>query len=297
MLFSIGQGFRNIGRNLRLSFASVMTISACIFLFCLFFAVGSNIKALVTNIETKVGITVFFDEDLSETQIREIGRQIEGRAEVRELHFTSAQEAWEHFKAEYFEGNEALAEGFADDNPLSGSASYTVFLNDIEKQPGFIDWLNGVNGVRQVNYSSGAAASLTSINRLISLVFGAIILILLGVSVFLISNTVAVAAAFRRNEMAIMRLVGATNTMIRAPFVIEGVVLGLIGSVIPLAIICWLYEYASAYFAEHFGLLSDVLAFLPIGSLFPRMAGASLALGAGIGLVASILSIRKNLKV
>lgn len=291
------QGLKNICRNLKFSLASAATVSACIFLFCMFFCICTNLDFIVKNAESNVGITVLFDEALSEDQIREIGDQIAKRPEIREMQFVSAEEAWESFKAEYFAGKEELAEGFSDDNPLAGSASYTILLNDISGQDAMVEWLYTIPGVRQVNYSSSAVSSLTRLNRLITLTSGGIILILLLVAVFLISNTITVAAAFRKNENEIMRLIGATNGMIRAPFVIEGTVIGLIGALVPLAGMTALYNRVSDYLTNRFHLLTDIFRLLPLSAVFPTMAGSALALGMGIGFVVSFFTIRKHLKV
>lgn len=103
-----------------------------------------------------MGITVLFEEDLSEEEILAIGDEIGRRNEIKEIRYTSAEEAWETFKTEYFAGNEELAEGFSDDNPLAGSASYSIFLKDIESQDVVVGYLEGIDGVRQVNYSNSA---------------------------------------------------------------------------------------------------------------------------------------------
>ncbi len=143
------------------SLASVATISACIFLFCLFFALVANVQNVSKTAQTTVGITVFFDEQLPEEQILAAGDIIRGWGEVREVNYVSAKQAWENFKTQYFEGMEELAEGFADDNPpVPGSASYEIFLNSLEDQDGIVNRLEGMEGVRKVRYSSAAVAAL-----------------------------------------------------------------------------------------------------------------------------------------
>ena len=295
--YCLKQGVINICRNIWFSLASVATISACIFLFCLFYAIIMNVQNVVHNAETTVGITVFFKEDLTETQIEEIGSQIRKRPEIKTIEYTSAAKAWEDFKKEYFSGMESLAEGFADDNPLAGSASYKIFLNDIETQDQVAAFIGSIPGVRKVNYSNSAAAGLSSFNKMIGLLSLVIIGVLLAVAMFLISNTISVAAAFRKHENQIMRLIGATNYMIRAPFVVEGVVIGLAGAVLPLAGMYYLYKNAIVYVQQKFLNLSGIIVFLPIEDLMPSMMAVSLVLGAGIGFFVSFFTIRKHLKV
>lgn len=295
--YCLKQGIINICRNIWFSLASIATVSACIFLFCLLFSVMTNVRHVVKNAESTVGITVFFDTELSDEEIQEIGKTIESREEVSEVIFTSAEEAWEEFQKEYFEGNEELAEGFAEDNPLADSASYQIFLKDIADQSKMVTYLESLDGVRKVNYSNSAAAGLTSFNTVVGLLSVAIIGILLAVAVFLISNTINVAAAFRKSENQIMRLIGATNYMIRAPFVVEGIIIGLLGAVIPLISMFFLYRKSIVYLVEKFQILSGIFQFLPIGDIFPAMAVIAMLLGVGLGFFASFFTIRKHLKV
>lgn len=297
--YCLKQGMINICRNIWFSLASVATISACIFLFCLFFSIIANVWNMAEMAETTVGITVFFDETLSEDEILSIGQEISGRKEVREVTYTSAQEAWEYFKQEYFGGMEELAEGFAEDNPLAGSASYEIFLTDIsvEIQDEFVAYLQEIPGVRKVNYSNGAVAGLVSVNKMIGVLSAVIIGILLAVAIFLISNTISVAAAFRKSENQIMRLIGATNTMIRAPFLVEGLVMGLLGAAIPLGAMYVIYSRAVAYIMENYAIMTGIFTPMPLETLYPYMVGVALSLGAGIGFFGSFFTIRKHLKV
>lgn len=295
--YCLKQGLINICRNIWFSLASSATIAACIFLFCMFFSIMVNVQHVIGNMESTVGITVFFDEALSESDVHAIGKVIGERSEVDRMEFTSEQDAWETFKKEYFEGVEELAEGFADDNPLAGDASYEIFLKDISKQDGFVAYLEKLDGIRKVNYSNSAAAGLSSVNTVIGVLSVIIIGVLLAVSVFLISNTINVAAAFRKTENQIMRYIGATNYMIRAPFVVEGVTIGLLGTIVPLAGMYYLYGEAVNVVAERFQILSGIFQFLPREVIFPYMTAIALLLGLGIGFFASFFTIRKHLKV
>ena len=295
--YCLKQGIINICRNILFSLASIATISACIFLFCLFFALIANVQNVAKTAETTVGITVFFDEDMPEDQILAAGDVIQGWEEVREAQYISAAQAWENFKTDYFEGMEELAEGFADDNPLSGSASYEIFLNNIEEQDKIVERLEGMEGVRKVRYSSTAVAGLTSAGKMVGAMSAVIICVLLAVAVFLISNTISVAAAFRRRENEIMRLIGATNYMIRAPFVVEGVLLGALGAAVPLAGMYVLYQKAVIYIGEHYQMLAGMFEPIPLGDIFPYMAATAGCLGVGIGFFVSYFTIHRHLKV
>jgi cell division transport system permease protein len=297
MIYCIRQGMKNLFRNIWFSLASIATIAACIFLFCLLFSVVSNVRYMVQHMEEEVGITVLFDEDMEEADILALGVQIKQQEGVKELVYITPEEAWESFKKEYFAGNEELAEGFAEDNPLADSASFEIFLDDINRQDAFVEYLRGLNGVRQVNYSNSAVQGFSTFNKVIGILSTVLIGVLLAVSVFLISNTISTAAAFRRQEIQIMRLIGATNGMIRAPFLVEGIVIGLTGAVIPLCVMFVLYTKTVVYIMQQFRIMSDIVTFMPIGEIFPLMILVALALGLGIGFFGSFFTIRKYLHV
>ena len=295
--YCLKEGMKNIIRNILFSLASTATVSACIFLFCLFFSLVANVQYMVQKAETNVGITVFFEETMAEAEIQEIGARIRERSEVKEVRYISAEEAWENFQKEYFKDMENLAEGFAEDNPLAGSASFEIFLHDISEQETVVSWLQSVQGIRKVNYSNDTAAGLVNFNKMLGLLSAVIIGILLAVSIFLISNTISTAAAFRKDENRIMRVIGATYFMIRAPFVVEGLIIGFAGAVIPLVAVYFLYRNAVVYMMEKFNILSNIIEFLPIQTIFPYMAAVAMTLGVGIGFVGSFFTIRKHLKV
>lgn len=289
------QGLKNIRRNKMFSLASMATMAACIFLFGLFFAIGINFRHIVKLAEEGVGVTVFFDEALSEEEIQKLGAKIEKREEVLQMNFVTAEEAWQEYQQVYFKDNPELAEGFKDDNPLAGSAHYEIYLKSVEKQDELVAYLESMDGVRRVNHSDVVANTLTDVNMIIAYISVAVIIILLAVAVFLIGNTITVGIAVRKEEIAIMKLIGATDVFVRSPFIMEGVVIGLIGSAIPLVIIYVLYNKVVQFMAEKFSILS--LEFLPVGQIFGYLVPIALAIGLGVGLFGSVTTIRKHLRV
>ena len=232
--YSVKQGFKNIFRNKMFSLASIATMAACIFMFGLFYIIITNFTSTVHSIEKGVSVTVFFDKGLSEGEIKSIGDQIAKRAEVSRMEYVSAEDAWNAFKDVYFEGKEDLAEGFAGDNPLANSAHYQIYLSDVSMQNSLVTYLKTIDGVREVKESAKVANTLTDFNHLVGYVSAGIILILLCVAVFLISNTVTVGISVRKEEIAIMKLIGATDYLVRAPFIVVGMFIGLFGATIPL---------------------------------------------------------------
>lgn len=295
--YTIRQGLVNIWKNKMFSLASIATMTACIFLFGLFYAIVTNFQAMVKDAEAGVAVTVLFDAGISEQRIEEIGELIGERVEVSRYEFTSADEAWEYFRDIYFEGNEEAAASFGADNPLANSASYSIYMNDISMQPTLVTYLQTLDGVREVKQSEMVANTLTDFNSLIGYISAGIILVLLGVAVFLISNTIMVGISVRREEIAIMKLIGATDYFVRAPFVVEGIVIGLVGAAIPLGILYVLYGKVIDYIGSQFHVIGSMMNFLGTEELFHTLVPVALILGVGIGFIGSHITIHKHLRV
>ena len=289
-------GLKNIFRNKMFSLASVATMAACIFMFGLFYIIVTNFSATVHSIEEGVSVTVFFENDATDAQIRDIGEKINKRAEVSKNEYVSADEAWKEYKKVYFQGKEELADGFTD-NPLANSAHYQVYLNDVSMQDSLVTYIKGLTGVREVKESAQVANTLTDFNKLLGYVSGGIILILLCVAVFLISNTVMVGISVRKEEIAIMKLIGATDFLVRAPFIVEGIVIGLIGAAIPLGVLYFMYQKIIVYIAAKFNFIGSMIVFEPVKVVFRTLIPVGVILGAGIGFIGSQMTIRKHLKV
>lgn len=306
------QGVKNIWRNKMFSLASIATMSACIFLFGLFFSILVNFQYIIKSAEEGVAITVFFNDDATEEQKKEIGEQLESRDDVSEVKYVSADDAWAEFQKDYFGDNPELAEGFKDDNPLAHSDNYEVYMKTVKgnnkdliakskslsaTQQDLVKFAQSLDGVRQVNKSDVVANTLSSVNMLVAYVSIAIIAILLGVSIFLISNTVTTGITVRKEEIAIMKYIGAKDFVVRSPFVIEGLIIGLFGAVIPLALLYFFYDKAVVYIMEKFSILKNIITFLPVGNVYIYLLPIGLAMGIGIGFLGSYFTVRKHLRV
>lgn len=291
------QGVKNIGRNKMFSIASIATMAACIFLFGLFYSIVINLNYIVEKAEEGVAITVFFDDDTTQEQKQEIGRQLEQKDGVLEVNYISADDAWNQFQDVYFGESKEAAEGFKNDNPLATADNFEVYMADVEKQKNVVAFAEKLEGVRKVNRSDLVAKTLTSVNRLMYYVSAAIILILLAVSVFLISNTVTMGITVRREEIAIMKYIGAKDGFVRAPFVIEGLIIGVVGAIIPLIMLFFMYDKAVSYVMTKFSLLNNIITFLPVTTVYRTLLPVGIALGVGIGFLGSFFTIHKHLRV
>ncbi len=293
-VFTFKQGFKNIFRNKIFSLATIATIAACIFLFGVFYSVVENVRYSIEKAETNVAVTVFFDEDITEARIQEIGDMIRSRPEVASVEFVSAAEAWETFKLDYLG---EYADGYEGDNPLEGSENFEIYLRDVSKQTELVNYLGTVQGIREINHSDVTANILTQFNRLLSYVSLGIIGILLAVSLFLISNTVAMGIAVRREEIGIMKLIGATDFVVRSPFLIEGILLGIIGAAIPLVAVYFIYNNIIIYASQQFAILNDLMQFKTAREIFSVLIPVAIFLGIGLGFLGSLITVRKHLRV
>ena len=289
--YTIGQGVLGIFKNKWFTVATVATISACLFVFGIFYAIAFNVANIVRSAEENVSITIFFDEDISEERIEEIGEMIGRRSEVYRYEYISAEQAWEEFSVQLGE----YAEGFTE-NPLENCANYQIYLNDVTKQGQLVSYLEGVEGIRKINKSDFTADTLSGINMVLIYVFAGIIVILFAVSIFLINNTVTMGISVRKEEINIMKYVGATDFFVRAPFVFEGMLLGLIGAAIPMGLLYYLYGLATGLVQEKFAFLS-FLTFLPPFEIFKYLVPFSLLIGVGIGFMGSFFTVHKHLRV
>lgn len=292
-IYTLKQGIVNIFRNKWYSLASIATISACLFLFGILYSIVANFQYIVSETQSNVAVTIFFDEDVSEERIAEIGSLIEARTEVDHIRFVSADEAWEEFKEDYLG---EYADGFTE-NPLENSSNYEIFLNDVSMQSTLVSYLESLDGIRLINKSDQMANALGGINNLVGYVAAGIIVILLLVSVFLIGNTVTIGISVRKEEINIMKYIGATDFFVRFPFVIEGMLIGAVGSLVPLGIVYLVYNNVINYVLNRYTMLQMLLKFLPVDQIFKILVPVSICIGVGIGFIGSITAVRKHIRV
>jgi cell division transport system permease protein len=295
--YILRQGFTNIRRNILFSLASVGTIISCLFIFGVVYAVIVNFQSGMSELESNVTISVFFDEDIADETVQLIGEQIRVIDYVDTMNYVTADEAWENFCQQNYDDPQAAMEAFGDDNPLKNSASYEITLKDISRQAEFVAFAKGLEGVRKVRSSEVTADSISTLASIGGYASVGIIVILMLVSVFLISNTITIGITVRKEEINIMKLIGATNFFVRAPFIIEGIIIGAVGSVIPLWLLYEMYQRILDYVVGRFTVVASVFAFVSREELFRTLIPVGLILGVGVGLFGSIITTRKHLKV
>lgn len=281
-------------KNRIYSLASAGTITACLLLLGVFYFVVANFNYAMQSAESMVGITVFFEEGTGETRILEIKKEIASRVEVADIVYISADEAWEKYKAENL--SEELAATFGDDNPLENSASLEVYLNDVTMQKALVRYVGNIDGVRKVNHSESVAESFAGIEALVLVISVGLIGILVAVAVFLIRTTISTGISVRKEEISIMSIFGATDFFIRAPFVVEGLLIAIWGSVLPIVLLYVVYGEVVTTLKEQFEGVFTTMKFLDRNEIMNRFVPIALLFSLSIGLIASHVTAKRQIR-
>lgn len=292
--YTLKEGFKGLFRNKWYTLASIATISACLFLLGLFSAIMMNFQHIVDNVQKGVAVTTFFTEGTTEEEIDTLKVYLESLEEIDKVVYISADDAWADFSKDL--NMSEYMDAFPE-NPLANCANLEIYLNDTSKQAELVTYLESVDMVRRINKSELAATTLTGMDSLVGVATVGIIGILLLVSVFLISNTITVGISIRKEEINIMKYIGATDFFVRFPFIIQGILIGLIGAGIPLTAIYFLYNQVIVAVMGYFPSLSTLLGFLEVQEIFHYLLPLNLGVGVGIGFFGSYFTCRKHLNV
>ena len=292
--YCIKQGVHGVWKNRIYSLASAGTITACLLLLGVFYFVMANFNYMVESAESMVGITVFFDDGTTEERILEIQETLKQRIEVADIVYISAEEAWETYKNESL--TEELAATFGSDNPLADSASLEVHLNDVTMQEALVRYTQSLDNVRIVNHSKSIADSFAGVKTLVWVISVGLIVILAAVAVFLIRTTISTGINVRREEISIMSIIGATDFFIRAPFVVEGMVIGALGSILPIGILYFFYGEVIGTLKEQFESIFQSMKFLERNEIMGDFIPLALVFSLGIGLIASHITAKRQIR-
>ena len=283
-LYLFRLGLKNLWHHRVYTAASVITMSACIFLFGLFYLAAANVDSMVKKTEQEVYVAVFFDEGILPERVEEIGNLIQSRPEVLRTVYVSADEAWSGFKEKYYENAEALDGIFETDNPLASSGNYQVYIDRIGSQEGFVEYVQSIEGVRKTTHSADTVMALLKLRQgAARLIAGSAVLLVL-ISVLLIHNTLSVGIEAQKEKTRVMP---------------EAVVMGAAGVVIPLILLMWLYRWGLAFAVSGLNGLGSLRGLesglLTEAQVFPGLIRASVLLGIFTG-VAGGLSVMGKLK-
>ena len=293
--YLIGEGFKNVLKNKKSTGASLMIMCATMMIFGLFFLIGENVNYMLREVESEQGMQVFIKKDATEEQISKLNDQIQKIEYVAKTSYVSKEEAFNIVKERYSEYGRFLEGYDIDRNPFK--ASYVVTLTDLSKSDevrGQIALLDNVNNIEMRDKTINALVSIANGIKWIS--FG-ILILLIFISVFIISNTIKLTVHARRKEISIMKYVGATNSFIRWPFIVEGIIIGVVAAMISILILGLAYNAVLGKIMESQITNMISLTLLPFSEIFELVIAVYLALGIGIGSIGSIISMRKYLEV
>ena len=294
LFYCVKQGFRGTWKNRVYSLASAGTITACLLLLGIFYFVIANFNYVLESAESLVGFTVFFEDNTTEERIMEIKEEIRLRSDVAEVVYISAEEAWENYKKESL--NEELSATFGSDNPLADSASLEVSLADVSRQDAVVRFVQSIPNVRKVNHSESVAESFEGIRTMLWLISVGLIAILMAVAVFLIRTTISIGISVRREEISIMSIIGATDFFIRAPFVVEGAIIGVLGSILPMGILYVVYGEVISTLKEQFESIFTSMNFIDRNIIMHQFIPLALIFSLGLGIIASHVTAKRQIR-
>lgn len=288
---SIRDALKSVVRNFSLSFASIMCTTITLILVAVAVVAAANVNNATKLIEDELTIVTYLKSDVTEEQIDNIKSEISSYKNVEEVTFKSKDE-WKLEMSEYDDSFKTVLD-YLDENPLMDS--FVLKVNDVKKLSETSEYIKAINGVDTVKYGEGMVEQVISVFDIVQKIVVVVVIALVVVTSFLISNTIKLTIFSRRNEIEIMRLVGASNITIKLPFLFEGFIIGLIGSIIPVCIT--IYGYVILYSRMHGKLFSNMIMLI---KPYPFVFWVSLiviAIGALVGMYGSIKAVRKYLKV
>lgn len=293
--YFLKEGFSGLKKNLLMTVASIIAVAACISIMSFSYCVVSNLQYMLDQMEDSIGISVFLKGDLTSEDIENMKTTISGLDHVTNVTYISPADALDQLK-EQWGADEDIFIGLDDtNNPLSHS--FQVELDQIESQDAVLAELQKIEGVDKVEYGQSLSEMLMSISNVFQ-VAGILVMLVLGViSVMIIINTIRISVMNRRVEINIMKYVGATDWFIRWPFIIEGIIIGLVGAILPMLVGMPIYSKTVSLFYNHIPFVENFVRFRVVGDVFSFVLPAALIFGILLGVVGSVTSIRKHLQV
>jgi cell division transport system permease protein len=289
--YFLKDALNSLKRNITVSTASIATVAATLFILGIFMLTILNVNQGIVNVESKVEVKIFLKDDITAAQKTELEKNVKAVAGVTSVTYESKEQALANFKEQLGDQNQSLVEGLEKDNPMP--SSYIVKVNDPNTITSVVEAVKGKAYILSIKDGREIVDKIMSITNTIKWVGSAIFVILIGVSVFLIGNTIKIIVYSRRREIGIMKYIGATDWFIRWPFIIEGVVLGVIGAIIADAILFYAYKVVFAKVTT--GLL--MMQLVPVSYVYTYILGLFMLAGILIGAIGSSISIRKFLAV
>jgi cell division transport system permease protein len=282
---------KSIKRNKTISFASAATVAATLFILGVFLLTALDVQQVIKNVESRVEIKVFLNNDITIGEEKALETKIKGMSEVASVKYETKQEAMKNFKEQIGEDNKALLEGLEKDNPLPNA--YVVKVKDPEMVSKVVDSVKDMKGIYEIQAGKEIVDRVVAVTKTIKWIGMALFAILIGVSLFLIGNTIKITLYSRRREIGIMKYIGATDWFIRWPFIIEGMIIGIIGAIVGCILLYYGYNVVYTKVSTNLFLVKLVQPKYVLTNISWQFG----LLGILIGSIGSMLSIRKFLAV
>lgn len=292
--YLISEGFKNVLKNKKSTGASLVIMCATMIIFGVFFMIGENINHIMNELEMQQGMQVFIKDEASEKEISELEAKIKALNGVNKVDFVSKEDALNQMK-EKVKDKQFLLSGYEENNPFP--ASYVVTLTDLKESSNVQNEINNFENVKSIQSRGDTINALLNIANLVRIISGAILVLLVIISIFIISNTIKLTVHARRREISIMKYVGATNSFIRWPFIVEGILIGIISALVSIMLLGIAYNLISQKIIA--SAITNVINInlLTFSDMFGLIIIVYLILGIGIGTLGSVISMRKYLDV
>lgn len=292
--YLIGEGFGNVFKNKKSTFSAILVMCISMLVFGLFFIIGENVNHIMNTVESSQEIQVFIKNDATDEEITKVGEQLQQIEGVNKITFVSKDEALDIMQEKVGEKSYLLA-GYEKNNFLP--ASYKVTLTDLKLASKVESQINQLDNIKRITSSNETITKLIGIANGVRIVTAAILIGLIVGSIFIIANTIKLTVYARRREISIMKYVGATNSFIRWPFIVEGMIIGIISAGISVLLVGEIYKVVAAKLMESSLITSLGITLVGFSDMFTLIILVYLALGIGIGVIGSALSMRKYLEV
>lgn len=289
--YAITEAFKNIFSNGWMTVASIFTVTASLLVLGVFLVLSINLTSIAGDLEGSYEIIAVMDEKTTEDGIKAIGKEMKSVENVKDISLDRNGDRLEKLKEKFGE-NASLLDRYKDDNPLRNW--YMVTLDDLTRTNETVGKLEKIDGIEKVIQNEDAISKLVKMTNYIKTFSVWIIIALAAVSIFIISNTIKLTVYTRRKEINIMKFVGATDWFIRWPFIIEGIIIGIIGSCISVALVLTAYNFLEGI-VQNLNIM--FLALRPLNEILSTILVSSFGLGAILGSVGSFISVRKHLNV
>ncbi len=291
--YLIGEGLSNVFKNKKSTGASLIIMCATMIIFGVFLILGENINHFVTNIKSEQGFQVFIKVDATQEEIQKFGEDIRKIEGVSTAEYISKEDGLNTMKKR-LKDDKGVLNGF---NVEVLKASYMVKIDNLEQSQQIQEQIRKIDNFAKITSSDETITTLIHLANGIKIVTGAILLLLIIISIFIISNTIKLTVHARRKEISIMKYVGATNNFIRWPFIVEGMIIGMISSAISIVLVGGAYNFIAQELVNASFMKLIGMSLVGFGDMLSSIIVVYMLLGIGIGALGSVISMRKYLKV